>query len=100
MRYRRLDESTPSFDDDGNPIAAAADWSACIPCLINTMSDKMNAQYVDGEYRAMSFEVLIESVEDFCADSVMLTRHCECLGEFRIIRKELLPNVGRTRIFV
>ena len=101
LSYKTIGVPREYFDEGGNPIATSASWSAAFPCLVNTITDKSNAKYVDGEYRAMSFEVLIESMYDFYSDgSVMLTRKGECLGEFRIISKEALPTVGRIRIIV
>lgn len=102
LSYKTIGEPRDIFDTDGNPIAASASWSAQFPCLVRTITDKSNAKYVDGEYRAMSFEILIESKFDFNDEdgAVMLTRKGESLGEFRIISKEALPTVGRIRIIV
>lgn len=101
LSYKTIGVPAETFDEGGNPIATSASWSAAFPCLVKTITDKSNAKYVDGEYRAMSFEVLIESMYDFESDgSVMLTRKGEMLGEFRIISKEALPTVGRIRIIV
>lgn len=102
LSYKTIGVPREYFDEGGNPIATSASWSAAFPCLVKTITDKSNAKYVDGEYRAMSFEVLIESMYDFddTDGSVMLTRKGESLGEFRILSKEALPTVGRIRIIV
>lgn len=101
LSYKTITSQGEPFDEGGNPIATSATWSAPFPCLVRTITDKDNAKYVDGEYRAMSFEVLIEDMYDFDSDgSVILTRKGENLGEFRIISKEALPTVGRIRIFL
>ena len=101
IRFKIVANGTP-IDSNGDPVAAYEDWSEPIPCLVRTVSDNRKAVYVDGEYRAISLEVLVEMSQPYCtcADSVKIGRNGECLGEFRVIRTESLTTVGRIRIFV
>lgn len=99
LRYKTLYNNTP-IDSNGDPLAASAYWSAAIPCLVRTISDTRKAKYEDGEYRKMSFEVLVETAHAFNASAIQLERKGESLGEFSIISMEELPTVGRIRIYV
>ena len=99
LRYKTLYNNSP-IDDNGDPVGASAYWSAPIPCLVHTITDTHKAKYADGEYRAMSFEVLVERASAFQSNAIQLERKGENLGEFQIISQEELPTVGRIRIYV
>lgn len=108
IRYKTLYENTP-IDSNGDPVAASAYWSAAIPCLVRTITDTRKAKYEDGEYHAMSFEILVEGNESTLGlfnhilefkQSLWVERKGESMGDFQIISVEELPTVGRIRIIV
>lgn len=101
VRYKCTVRTEP-IDANGDPRQADVAWSDPLPCLVRTVSESRKEAYVDGEYRAVSMEVLVESTQPYCmcADSVKITRKGENLGEFRVIRTERLDTVGRIKILV
>lgn len=102
ISYKTLYNNTP-IDSNGDPVAASAYWSAAIPCLVRTITDTRKAKYEDGEYRAMSFEILVETAYAELLGNkgyVWVVRKGESIGEFQIISYEEMPTVGRIRIIV
>ena len=86
---------------DGEPVPCLESWGEALDCLIRTNTDNRKGKYVDGEFRAASFTVLLEGRACPCSiRRVRLQRACEALGEYDVISVEPLFTVGRMQITV
>ena len=72
------------FNEDGEPITAAVEWSDAIPCFIQTNTHSERGTYQDGHFTQAQYIVLAERGKVEQTDRIRLTRGSVSLGEFAV----------------
>ena len=95
---------TVQFDDTGNPIIPAQEWSASIPCNIQ-LKTREERIYLGGEYTTVTGQIIVAktclkmlSVVDIT--KVTITKGQNNLGERKVLFVEDLPITNNLKIYI
>ena len=98
--YSTENVSDGGEDELGRPLEVKVEWSAPLPCRIETNRDTRKGVYEDGKFRQAEFTMLIDGIHQFLQKRVKLSRLGELLGEYNVVTVEPLEAVDATKIIL